>query len=29
MIVINNLEIQDNGQTLAVDVQSEIGSTIT
>ncbi len=29
MIVINNLEIQDNGQTLAVDVQTEIGSTIT
>ena len=29
MIVINNLEIQDNGQTLAVDVQTETGSTIT
>ena len=29
MIVINNLEIQDNGQTLAVNVQTEIGSTIT
>ena len=29
MIVINNLEIQDNGQTLAVDVQTEIGSIIT
>ena len=29
MIVINNLEIQDNGQNLAVDVQTEIGSTIT
>ena len=29
MIVINNLEIQNNGQTLAVDVQTEIGSTIT
>ena len=29
MIVINNLEIQDNGQTLTVDVQTEIGSTIT
>ena len=28
MIVINNLEIQDNGQTLAVDVQTETGSTI-
>ena len=29
MIVINNLEIQDNGQTLAVNVQTETGSTIT
>ena len=29
MIVINNLEIQNNGQTLAVDVQTETGSTIT
>ena len=29
MIVINNLEIQDNGQTLAFNVQTEIGSTIT
>jgi len=29
MIVINNLEIQDNGQTLAVDVQTETGSIIT
>jgi len=29
MIIINNLEIQDNGQTLAVNVQTEIGSTIT
>ena len=29
MIVINNLEIQDNGQTLVVDVQTETGSTIT
>ena len=29
MIVINNLEIQDNGQTLAVNVQTETGSIIT
>jgi hypothetical protein len=29
MIVINNFEIQDNGQSLAVNVQTEVGSIIT
>lgn len=29
MIVINNFEIQDNGQNLAIDVQTETGSIIT
>lgn len=29
MIVINNFEIQDNGQNLAVNVQTEVGSIIT